>query len=864
VSAGPPQPLPEDRPGFEFDGIFPAARRRRAIAPPPPDWTTANVEQRSPSRAQSAQSAPARQAPAGRRAPATADSGDGTPARSEWAKLIRSLLPQPEKRNLAKEFRANLHFRGWALRVGVPILTMVAVGIAAAVVVGLHGKPGPAPSTATLGFPPATLAGHDFTAAPSTRGINQSLGRVASDGGMVVAVGSQNGARIPRAQFFFSHNGGGTWTLGTESAAQGGPPPPGHAANLVAGGHGNWVAIGPAAIWVSGNGEAWTLVSMSGLPDQVNVLRQTGQGFIAIGSDVVFVSSNGTSWQKVPGPPGALDLKFVATTGAAVLVAGDEQADRTVAGHPAVATVGAAWISRDGGRSWTPVTVPLGHGAQDQIAGVATAGTGFVVARPATVHGLPAADVYRSPDGAAWTFSTALNATGGFTTGLMNGGPAGAVITGQEGVASRMTPVSLTAFVSADGARWQRTTTFGSAASEAVSGVAVTADGAVISAAPSGAATGMTSPAFKVVKAGTGSVNVSLAAIPGATQPQVAVNAVAAEGSAQVAVGSANGYPAAWMSTDGGSMWTRATGSTASVLDRPGEQELTGVTDGPAGWLAVGGVVSGAPERPVVIISPDGSTWSAADAEPAFAEGGLFTEQVAASTKGYVIVGYQRTARGQTIAAAWWSAGLTGWQRAADGTPGSLDGAGDRQMLAVTPTSAGFTAVGLYGPNPAAWMSTDGKQWRGVTLSMPAGAARAVLLHVASAGRTVVATGMALTSSGILVPFAARSADNGATWTEVLLPVPSGTAQVTALAAAGGMFTATGSFGTSPGHQDVVVWTSADGLTWKATTPAGQGLAGPGIQAITGLTVSGSTLTGVGFTASTSGEQPLFWQSPIR
>jgi hypothetical protein len=274
--------------------------------------------------------------------------------------------------------------------------------------------------------------------------------------------------------------------------------------------------------------------------------------------------------------------------------------------------------------------------------------------------------------------------------------------------------------------------------------------------------------------------------------------------------------------------------------------------------------VAAAPERPVVIISPDGSTWSAADAEPAFAEAGLFTEQAAASASGYVIVGYQRTAQGQTIAAAWWSSGLTGWQRATDGTAGSLDGAGDRQMLAVTATSAGFTAVGLYGPNPAAWISADGKQWRGVTLSMPPGATRAVLLHVASAGRTVVAAGMAQTSSGGLVPFAARSTDNGATWTEVQLPVPSGTAQVTALAAAGGTFTATGSFGTSPGHQDVVVWTSADGMTWKASAPAGQGLAGPGIQAITGLTVSGSTLTGVGFTASTSGEQPLFWQSPIR
>jgi hypothetical protein len=60
------------------------------------------------------------------------------------------------------------------------------------------------------------------------------------------------------------------------------------------------------------------------------------------------------------------------------------------------------------------------------------------------------------------------------------------------------------------------------------------------------------------------------------------------------------------------------------------------------------------------------------------------------------------------------------------------------------------------------------------------------------------------------------------------------------------------------------VWTSSNGATWRAAEPAGQGLTGPGIQAITSLTVSGSTLAGVGFTASPSTEQPVFWQSPIR
>jgi len=153
---------------------------------------------------------------------------------------------------------------------------------------------------------------------------------------------------------------------------------------------------------------------------------------------------------------------------------------------------------------------------------------------------------------------------------------------------------------------------------------------------------------------------------------------------------------------------------------------------------------------------------------------------------------------------------------------------------------------------------------------LPVGAAGAVLTRVASNGRTLAAVGTALTTDGQQLPFAASSSDGGVTWAEAVLPVPAGRASVTALAAAGGGFLATGTFGAAPGHQDVVVWTSpagaagAAGSAWTAATPTGQGLTGPGIQAITGLTASGRTLTGVGYTATPSGEQPIFWQSPIR
>jgi len=129
--------------------------------------------------------------------------------------------------------------------------------------------------------------------------------------------------------------------------------------------------------------------------------------------------------------------------------------------------------------------------------------------------------------------------------------------------------------------------------------------------------------------------------------------------------------------------------------------------------------------------------------------------------------------------------------------------------------------------------------------------------------------GTATTTTGQQLPFAAASADGGTTWTESALPVPQGSAAVTALTSigsgSGGGFVATGTFGLTQGHRNVVVWTSSvSGTAWRAVTPRGQGLTGPGIQAITALTASGVTLTGVGFSADPAGEQPVLWQSPIR
>jgi hypothetical protein len=254
----------------------------------------------------------------------------------------------------------------------------------------------------------------------------------------------------------------------------------------------------------------------------------------------------------------------------------------------------------------------------------------------------------------------------------------------------------------------------------------------------------------------------------------------------------------------------------------------------------------------------------------------------------YVIVGYQVIA-GRTIAAAWWSAGLAGWNRAvipapapqesgplASGLQQASPQVPGTQLRAVTAGPGGFVAAGSDGNVPAAWTSADGGHtWTQHRVPLPAGTVRAVLTAVASNGRTVVATGTATASGTAPVPFAALSADGGRTWAAAALPVPaapagaqdagtgagaSAGAEVSALTAAGAGFFATGTFAAAPGRRDVVVWTSPGGPAWTAATPAGPGLAGPGQQAITGLTASGGTLTGVGF----SGTRPVFWQLPVR
>jgi hypothetical protein len=784
--------------------------------------------------------------------------------------------PSSVKR-LVAAILAAMRARNVVTGLAIPIVASMAVGLAVVVVAGANsGTGGPSPSSLSTGFPPATAANADFTntAALTGRGISAPLGQVATFGSTVVAVGSQSGTRISRARFFVSSDVGRTWQLG---AVQGNPPP-GRAAALVAGGPSGWVAVGPDSVWTSPNGQDWlfraALPQLAG--DKITTLTSTASGFLAAGqnipdgnlakaSPVVWVSSNGVTWQRLSvtqlglaaGTGRVLGITNVAANGGVIVMSG------TVAGA-GTATSSGAWRSTDGGTSWTAVTVPAGNGASGTIAGLAPFRTGFIAVRQADVGGLIGAAAYTSGNGTAWTQGGTFHSANGapLTLGPVSGGPNGAVVTAQaDGF--------VIAFLSADGVKWTGTDPVATSAAEQVSGAVLTSSGQAMIAGTSAGDPAQRQPMLTLIGAQGGPDQINVRAIPGAIMPQVAVNAVAASAADQVAAGSADGLPAIWTSTDGGSTWARASVPTSGTLNQGGNEQLTGVTHGTAGWAAVGGATTTG-QQPVVVGSAGGQTWEA-DGGATFTQPGLVTSSVAAGSAGYVIVGRQSSG-GHTIAAAWSAPGLTGWQRAGDAQAGALDGAGNRQMDAVAATMKGFVAVGTAGTHPAAWLSAKGQTWSLVTLQLPASATSAELRYVAAGGDEVAAAGTEITAAGKQRPFAAVSADGGTTWDETTLPPPPGAAaastmSVTALAAAGGGFTATGTLSTG-GNTDVVVWMlprgAAPTTTWTAAAPTGTDLSGPGTQAITALTNAGSTLTGIGFTATPASEEPTIWQSPVR
>ena len=700
--------------------------------------------------------------------------------------------------------------KGTGRRVATIVLPTAVVATVAAVAIALLTGSGPRPGHATASKAPPRAEGKP---APRTvgiysgqqqRGVFQQIDSLAGYGDTIVTTGYQSSDGQVRQQFFVSENGGSSWRLASVQAAGGGQPSLGHAATLIARGPAGWLAVGPQAIWTSKDGQTWMLAAVHGITQgRVRALTATADGFLAGGAvaapgggtrGAVWLSRDGMSWQQLTAAHlGRQDVSAAASHGPDTLIS----------------TGVAVWLSTDGGSSWTQVTVPAGHGAAGGIMGLGSDAAGLLVVRPGSTAGAVA---YFSQNGTDWQYAGTIDPSGGWRPTAVKGSSGGFAVTGQTAAGAIVAYTS-----TGTGAAWKPT---GSLGTESTLTSAVAADGTVMAAGSTAASeTGQQGVLLEANR--TGSVqSVPLSGIPGAVVPELAMNAVAAAGDVQVAVGSADGYPAIWRRQGAGSWMLVSSSALTSGQDHLAA--LTGVTRGPKGWLAVG-----APGA-VAFTSADGVTWQPAAGNIAQDLAGVSSAAIAAGPDGYVIAGGS--------AGLWWSPDLTSWSRAS--------GMNGGQLHAVAADAHGFVAAGSRNGKPAAWMTSNGQSWTASVVPLPAGASSAVLQQVAVRGSRMAALGQA-TVDGDVVPFAVLSVDGGANWVQVPFAAPGPDTTFTALIASSSGFTAVGEYGPA-GQAAPAAWTSANGAAWARTQLNGL----TGAYRITALAPAGPAATAIGSIAT--------------
>ena len=770
------------------------------------------------------------------------------------------------------------------MRIAVPVIVVVAVAVLALALLTGHGpKLGPATSeqhkTPNTAAPRLPLGEVTFDTYPGQqqRGVFQVINRIVAVGSTMVTTGSQTSDGVVRQQFLVSANAGASWRLApvhSPVAGQGVQAALGHPATLLAGGPGGWVATGPQAIWTSPNGLAWTLAATHGITpqlpgDAVWVLNKTSTGYLAAGTGngpekgqhtgVIWTSRDGLTWQRSTAAqlglarPGESvpSISYVTSRGNATVISG-AVATRTGA-------YSAAWLSTNGGTAWTRLKIPADHGAGITISGVASDGAGLIAVRPGrTPAGAPDGIAYFSADGRTWQYAATIEPdpnTGGWTPSVVKGSSYGFVVTGTTAEGQLVARTS-----TGPGTSWRPTGPLGRASVASVSGATVAPGGTVVAIGATAASKISQQPVF-LEAATDGTVrSVSLAGIAGATIPEMKINSTAVAGGLQIAVGSANGYPAVWRRTSAGA-WTLVS-SLGLVAADPHLRVLTSVTHGPAGWLA-----TGAP-GPVVLTSADGEIWGVAGGNITQDLAGVSAVAATSGPAGYVVVGRLVAAGGGCVADVWWSPNMTSWTRAHDVN----DTDGSSQVLAVAAGAHGFVSVGSHNSQPAVWTTTNGRAWKTIVLPPPGGASAGALQQVAINGNRVVALGQATVGKGPAigsaagtqpgaVPFAELSADGGATWQQVPFSSPGPYTSFTALTADAAGFTAAGLFG-QPGQQDVALWASATGGSWKPYQSGG--LNGSAAWQIDTMTRSGAQVAGIGTTITQQSQQTVTFTLPAR
>ena len=751
--------------------------------------------------------------------------------------------------------------------VGRPRRVLLAAAAALAVVAAGSGYAVVRGGPATRDYPAASLAGTLFAgpAGPKAQpgqGISQPMRRVASFGGTVVAVGSQTGGDIPRAQFFVSRDDGTTWRLAAVTAPGGGAPAPGHAAQLITHGRTGWLATGPDGIWTSTSGRSWTLASTSGITpadagDQTSVLISTGRGYLAAGQNaaegtaVIWTSADGLHWQRMAAPQLGMpsgsgvvtDITGAAAGGGGILLSG-HIATTTVQSHgtgsqTVVTRTPAVWLSTDGGVTWTLAPVPVSHGATNGLAGIAADGTGFVAVRPGNVPAGPNAQpdgvVYASANGTSWRYVSTLTSASGVQIGMVAGGPGGFAALGR-GPGGYMA-----AFLSADGLSWRSGISFGPAPAS-VTGATVTAAGTVLVTGARGAA-GSQRPYLALAQPGQSARAVNVAAVPGATVSQLSVNAVAVYRNQRVAVGEAGGLPAVWSAA--GRSWSPVSWSPVSGSSSPGSGAGTPSASAPSashsstsGSSTSGSSTSGLPASgsstsglPASGSSTSGLSVSGSSTSglPASASG---SASPAAPLSGSPSPAASGTGSPSPAASASPAASGTGppspaaSASAAASVPSATSGSPDvsaaadgRRLTSVVHGPAGWLATGeaVSGQvqQPIIATSANGTVWHLVVGTATAGSQTVAVQAAAGAAGYVIA-GTVTTSAGTF-PAAWWSSDLRS-WHSAGGPASGGAdrndpGEMLGVTAGSAGFVAVGQEGISP-----AVWTSRNGRAWTMVT----------------------------------------------
>jgi hypothetical protein len=341
----------------------------------------------------------------------------------------------------------------------------------------------------------------------------------------------------------------------------------------------------------------------------------------------------------------------------------------------------------------------------------------------------------------------------------------------------------------------------------------------------------------------------SVRSVPLASIPAVTVSSTAIADGEQIAVGSADGYPARWRKTSSGS-WALAS-SLPLVSGTRGFANLTAVTHGSAGWLAVGY------PGPAIFSSADGITWRPVTGPMAQDLADVISISTAAGKAGYVIVGSERKSSGGGCTAdVYWSANLTDWKETHDVNPPT----GSFVEIAVAAGPDGFVSVGSHDGMPVVWTTADGRAWTIRALPVAAGATAGQLAQVAINGNRVVATGWQTTKAGF-VPLAELSTSGGTGWQQVPFGSLSPGATITAVTQTSGGFTAA-SQSAGSGEADAAVWTSATGANW--TQSAVDGLTGGGSHEISALARSGSAVAGIDSVETNTGQEFVTVRLPGR